>query len=189
MVVVGAGSIAVGDRELPTGERRQFNIVVIDQNSNSITVHVRAMSSGGVFIGSHRDDFGGNTFIKLELPTSPSRSIPPTPTQRLDEAMTAITTKQYSKALELLPEIKSSHSHEKRQIEIKALKGLGRQEELIELLDPPLSADEVVMVISMLLDKSRFDEAVARLNTASELVDPVLFKDLTDIITARRMTL
>ena len=45
------------------------------------------------------------------------------------------------------------------------------------------------MVISMLLDKSRFDEAVACLNTASELVDPVLFKDLTDTITARRMTL
>ena len=140
MAVVGAGSIAVGDHELPTGERRQFNIVVIDPNSDSITVHVRAMSSGGVFTGSHRDDFGGKTFIKLNLPISPSRPKPPTSTQRLDAAMKAVATEQYERALELLAEINTSHSHEKRQIKIRALEGLGRQEELIELLDPPQNA-------------------------------------------------
>ena len=188
MAVVGAGSIAVGDRELPTGERRQFNIIVIDPNSNSITVHVRAMSSGGVFTGSHRDDFGGKTFIKLNLPFSPSRPKSPTPTQRLDDAMTAVATEQYEKALELLAEINTSHSHEKRQIKIRALDGLGRQEELIELLDPPQSVDEVVRVISLLLDSGRFDEAVVRLNAASALVDRALFEELTTTITARRMT-
>ncbi len=188
MAVVGAGSIAVGDRELPTGERRQFNIVVIDPNSNSITVHVRAMSSGGVFTGSHRDDFGGKTFIKLNLPPSPSRPKPPTPIQRLDVAMTAVATEQYEKGLELLAEINTSHSHEKRQIEIRALDGLGRQEELIELLDPPQSVDEVVRVISLLLNGGRFDEAAVCLNAASALVDHALFEELTATITARRMT-
>ena len=44
MVVVGAGSLAVGDNELPMGERRQFNIVVIDPDSELITVYVRGMS-------------------------------------------------------------------------------------------------------------------------------------------------
>ena len=53
MVVVGAGSLAVGDSELPAGERRQFNIVHVDTTKGSITVHVRAMSSDGVFTGSH----------------------------------------------------------------------------------------------------------------------------------------
>ena len=188
MAVVGAGSIAVGDHELPTGERRQFNIVVIDPNSDSITVHVRAMSSGGVFTGSHRDDFGGKTFIKLNLPISPSRPKPPTSTQRLDAAMKAVATEQYERALELLAEINTSHSHEKRQIKIRALEGLGRQEELIELLDPPQNADEVVRVISLLLDGGRFDEAEVRLNAASALVDRALFEELTVTITVRRMT-
>ena len=187
MAVVGAGSIAVGDRELPTGERRQFNIVVIDPASNSITVHVRAMSSGGVFTGSHRDDFGGETFIKLNLPSSPSRPKPPTPTQRLDDAMTAVGTEQYERALELLAEINTSHSHEKRQINIRALEGLGRQEELIELLDPPQSVDEVFRVISLLLDAGQFDEAEIRLNAASAFVDRAIFEELTATINARRM--
>lgn len=188
MTVVGAGSIAVGDRELPTGERRQFNIVVIDPNSDSITVHVRAMSSGGVFTGSHRDDFGGKTFIKLNLPISPSRPKPPTTTQLLDDAMKAVATEQYERALELISEINTSYLHEKRQIKIRALDGLGRQEELIELLDPPQSVDEVVRVISLLLDSGQFDEAAVRLNAASALVDRTLFEELTTTITARRMT-
>ncbi len=187
MAVVGAGSIAVGDRELPTGERRQFNIVVIDPNSDSVTVHVRAMSSGGVFTGAHRDDFGGKTFIKLNLPLSPSRPKPPTPTQRLDDAMTAVATEQYERALELLAEINTSHSHEKRQIKIRALEGLGRQEELIKLLDPPQSVDEVVKVTSLLLDARRFDQAAVRLNAASAIVDRALFEELTATITARKM--
>ena len=190
MAVVGAGSLAVGDRELPMGERRQFNIVVIDPSSESITVtvHVRAMSSGGVFTGSHRDDFGGNTFIKLTLPRSPSRPKTPTPTQRLDEAMTAVTIRQYEKALQLLAEINSSHSHEKRQIEIKALDGMGRHEELIRFLDPPQNADEVVRIISLLLDARRFDEATARLDAASALIPRPLYESLTATIAARRMT-
>lgn len=188
MAVVGAGSIAVGDRELPTGERRQFNIIVIDPNSSSLTVHVRAMSSGGVFTGSHRDDFGGKTFIELDLSPSPSRPTPLTPTQHLDDAMTAVATRQYERALELLPEVDTSHAHEIRQIKIKALEELGRQEELIELLDPPQCADEVVRVISLLLDAGRFDEAEVRLNAASTLVDCALIEELTATITARRMS-
>ena len=188
MAVIGAGSLAVGDSELPMGERRQFNIVVIDTHSESITVHVRAMSPGGVFSGSHRDDLGGNTFIKLRLPLSPSRPKAATPTQRLDEAMGAVAVKQYEKALELLDEIPCSHSHAKRQIKIEALNGLGRHEGLIELLDPPQTVDEVVRVISLLLDARQFDEATARLGAASALVDRALFRDLTETIAARRMT-
>ena len=186
MAVVGAGSLAVGDSELPMGERRQFNIVVIDPNRKSITIHVRAMSSGGVFTGSHRDDFGGNTFIKLNLPSSPARRKLPTSTQRLDEAMTAVTVEHYEKALALLPELSPSHSHEKRQIEIRALDGLERRDELIELLDPPQNADEAVKVISLLLDARRFDEAAGRLSAASAFLESSLLKDLAERINAKR---
>ena len=39
MAVIGAGSLSVGNSELPMGERRQFNIVVIDPARETITVH------------------------------------------------------------------------------------------------------------------------------------------------------
>ena len=187
MAVVGAGSLAVGDRALPMGERRQFNIVDIDTDANLITVHVRAMSSGGVFAGSHRDDFGGNTFIKLCLPRSSLSRTVSTPARRRDRAMTAVARGEFERALELAVEIDVSHSYERRQVEIKALEGMKRWGELIELLDPPQNVDEAVMAISLLLDARRFEDASQRLNAASALVGPALLEELTKTIAARRM--
>ena len=187
MTVVGAGSLAAGDGDLPMGEGRQFNLVVIDPNTKSITVHIRAMSASGVFTGSHRDDLGGNTFIRLSLPTSPSRPKGPTILQRIDEAMNAVAIERYEKALDLLNDIGASHSYEIRQIRIEALRGLGRQEELIEFLDPPQSADEAVLGISLLLDIGRLDEAEKRLAPASKWVDGAVLEELGRSIVAKRM--
>ena len=188
MVVIGAGSLAVGDGELPMGERRQFNIVVIDPESKSITVHVRAMSPAGVFTGSHRDDFGGNTSVKLDLPVAPGRARAPTDLQRLDEAMTAVAVGRYEESLELIADMPSCNSAVKRQIEIKALDSLGRKERLIELLDPPQNADEAVKLIALLLDAGRFDEAADRLQASAGLLDGSLLNEIKATIAARRMT-
>ena len=186
MAVIGAGSLAVGDSELPMGEPRQFNIVVIDPNNESITVHVRGMSPAGIFSGSHRDDFGGNTFTKLRLPISPSRPRMPSDTQLLDEAMTEVRIRNYEKALEISAHISDGRSREKRKIKIKALEGLGRDEQLIELLDPPENVDEAVKVVSILLNAGRFDEATVWLENFSNLFDPSLFKQLSTMIAAKR---
>ena len=104
MAIVSAGSLAVGDGELPMGENRQFNIVVIDPDKKKVTVHARAMSYANVFTKSHRGDFGGQSFIELELPISPARPKAPTDTQLVDDAMTAIATQRFDKALALLPQ-------------------------------------------------------------------------------------
>ena len=186
MVVIGAGSLAVGNNELPMGERRQFNVVVIDPESDTITVHVRGMSPAGVFTGSHRDDFGGNTFIKLSLPAT--RRLPKSPTtiQRLDEAMTAVAAKRYEDALTLIADMPSCRANERKQIEVEALKGLGSKEQLIELLDPPRNADEVCQAVSLLLEVKRFDEAMARLQASRSLITPSIFNDLKATIAARR---
>ena len=185
MAVVGAGSLAVGDNELPMGERRQFNVVTIDPGSKSITVHVRGMSAAGVFTGSHRDDFGGNTFTKLNLPIARSREGSPTTMQRLDEAVTAIAERRYEQALALVADTPSCRSTEKRRIETEALRGLGRQRQLIKLLDPPQNVDEVVEVISLLLDAGRLDDAKHRLQASKPLITPGLFRDLEATIAAK----
>ena len=61
MVLISAGSLAVGDAALPRNEQRQFNIINIDGGNETITVHVRGMTPAGPFTASHRDDFGGQT--------------------------------------------------------------------------------------------------------------------------------
>ena len=81
----------------------------------------------GVFMGSPRVDFGGETSITLKLPRSPVRPKSPTATQLLDEAITATRLREFEKVLDLLPQIVSpAHSYQKRQMRIKALEGLQR---------------------------------------------------------------
>ena len=186
MVVVSAGSLTAGDAQLPVGERRQFNIVDIDTEEGTITVHVRAMSDG-VFMGSHRDDFGGRTFTTLDLPSSRASHLGPTATQLLDEAMTAVGRGRFERALTLLPTISdSSHSHAKRQVTMEALQGLGRHDELLHLLNPPQNADEAVRGVALLLDAKRYDQSTELLHAAAALLDPTTYKALANQIASRR---
>ena len=171
----------------PMGEHRQFNIVEINPTKQSITVHVRAMSSSGVFAASYRDEFGGNPHIQLSLPDSSLRYNPPSSIGLLDKAMTAVTNEEYEQALQYLAQVGSSYAERRRIVEIGALDGLGRHEELIELLNPPHSAEEAIRAISRLLERDRFDEASARREAASELIDRSHFEELSMTIATRRM--
>ena len=193
MVIVGAGSLAVGDSELPMGEHRQFNIVVIDPANDEVTIHVRAMSPAGIFTASYRNDFGGNSSIKLQLPTtSRSRQSPrfrqsPTTICRLDDAMTALRRQDYNQALLLCDQIPNSRSKEKRQITLRALDGLGDEDRLIEFLDHPQNVNEIMKLISTLLDVGQFDKASERLKDSQALLDTPLFEELSTMIDIRRV--
>ena len=188
MAIVSAGSLAVGDRELPMGENRQFNIVVIDPDGKRVTVHARAMSHAGVFGKSYRNDFGGQSFIELDLPISPARPKAPTDTQLVDDAMTAIATRRFDEALALLPKISCSREREKRLVRIEALDGLGRHNDLIELLDPPHNADEVAKAVALLLNAKRPKDARALLENASGIIDRGLYQGLVAAIAAREVS-
>lgn len=189
MAVVGAGSLAVGDNELPMGERRQYNVVVIDPDRRSLTVHVRGMSAGGVFTGSHRDDFGGKTYTELTLPDQRPNVRGFGDRQRLDEAMTAVAQRRFQHALELVAHIPTARSAARRRIQIEALRGLGgQQQRLIKALTPPQNVDEVVELISLLLDATRFDDARNVLQDSSSSLAPSVLDDLKSAISAREIS-
>ena len=124
--------------------------------------------------------------MKLDLRPSPSRPKEATATRRIDDAMTAVSECQYEEALRLIAGVESSHSHQKRLIKTAALEGLGRNDELVELLDPPQGQDEAVKLISLLLDCGRFDDAEGRLAAMSSLLDQAVFRELAGIIATRR---
>ena len=187
MTVVSAGSVAVGDGQLPMGESRQFNIVHIDTCKKKVTVHVREMSSAGVFSGSHRADFGGNNFVELDLPVAPARPNAPSSIQIVDDAISAVRLEEYGQALELVEDLPTSFGAEIRQIKIKSLKGLERWNDLIALIDPPSTANEAVITISYLINQQRFDEARRKLESASGLLDPPIFSELSEKIEAGRL--
>ena len=188
MAVISGGSLAVGDSELPMGEPRQFNVVVLDPHSDSVTTHVRAMSPAGVFTGSPRQDFGGNTFIELRLDLTRGQPTMATPIQRLDDAMTAVANGQFKEALELVSEPIHTHTLEQRQISIEALAGLDRREALIEILSPPGNAEEAARLFSLLLGADRFAEAEVLLGSIEGLLDTPMLSEMAAMIEAKRMS-
>lgn len=186
MAVVSAGSLSVGDDDLPMGERRQFNLVVLDPEKESVTIHVRAMSPSGVFMGSHRDDFGGNTFIDLPLKHSPSRPLPPTPIRRLDDAIAAGATGDHELALRLARELGPAQDPGRRQVTIAALDNLGREDELLDVLTPPQSADEVARLVAILISRRDFERALQAVAAAGAVIDGSLARELQERIEAER---
>ena len=187
MTVVSAGSLAVGDLQLPASEPRQFNLIEIEPENDLIRIHVRAMSKSGYFTGCHRNDFGGNSFVELELQPSPFRPNRPSSSQLLDDAIKASDNGQYKLAIEIINHIDETYSIQKRQVTIKALEGLGDIEGLTEYLNPPINADETIKRIDLLIKQQRFDEAEEQLENASQFLDLSLFDDLARMIDARRM--
>ena len=189
MAIVGAGSLAVGNSELPEGERRQFNVVDLDCENGSITVHVRAMSSFGVFAKSHRDDFGGKSYRRLPLPPSRRPSKTPSTAIVLDQAATALATQEYHQALDLADKIATSLPHQTRQIRMSALEGLGQIKEVIGILDPPLNEAEAIKVVSLMLDCQLLDDAESLLERCSDWLPPSVTSELKAAITfARRFS-
>ena len=187
MAVIGSGSLSFREQDLPTGELRQYNIVNVDPESESLTVHFRSMSPNGVFMGSHRDDFGGNTYATLGLPPSPSRPNPPTENQLLDEAASAVAAGEFVTALSLVERLGNKRPRETRQIEIEAYAGLEMDEELLVLLASPQTVGEAVMAISTLLNTQQFGEAESRLCDAKRLIPQSIYEGLVERIAVGRM--
>lgn len=65
MVVVSAGSLCAGARELPVGMQRQYNVIEISDTFDSCRVHVREVTSANVFTPSTRA-FAGASYIDLQ---------------------------------------------------------------------------------------------------------------------------
>ncbi len=188
MAVVGAGSLAVGDTELPMGERRQYNLVVVDPTCGRIEVHVRGMSPAGVFGASHRDDFGGNSSVTLSLPHSRTRSKRAMNVRLRDQAADAMGNRDYEQVLALLANAESPDDPNVRQLTLEALRKLERHDEVLALTSLPRNADELVGAISLLIGLHRFDEADQMLEGSRELVDLAQCNDLHVMIESGRIS-
>ena len=193
IAVISAGSFAVGDGQLPMGEKRQFNIVDIDLENESITTWVRAMTPAGVFVPSYRDEFGGESFVTLKLPrrrrNDVASSVDPPDQEivRLDDAFRATEDGRLEDALAIADEQNGLHAHEKRQILIRAYEGLGRREELKNILANPHNGDELAQLVSLFVEDEQLDEAETVLRENEELIDEATVVSMTGTIAAKRL--
>lgn len=153
MVVVSAGSLCAGRNELPTGTCRQYNVIEIGPDFQSVNVHVRTMEVANLFLPARLLDFGGRTYASLRWdkpvnlagkPIDPSR-------ERLQIAVEAAEQALMSGdpigAIALLRQFPlASGTYERRLMVEAALKS--EDWSLLSMIaDPPETMEELVAAI------------------------------------------
>ena len=191
MAVVGAGSLCAGARELPRGENRQYNLVVIEDNFLSGRVHVREMGDGDQFTRKRSGPFL-NGFLEISWQLSnnsldtASDSKENNMRSAIDAAEIALKRGRPSDAVELLECVDTSTQPYARKLKMFALLSLEEWNQLVTLLQTPETGEEWVYLITALIACGDLDDAEVRLATTNEL-DPGTRTNLQERLEAKRL--
>ena len=186
LCVVSAGSLCVGDSEIPTGHDRQFNLIDIRAADSAVTVHVRQMTAGGLFCPSYRPEFGGKPYLTLRLSVSPDSPTPPSQAAILDNASDAIARGNFAIALDHLGKVGGALDDASRPLRIAAYEGLEDWDGVLDVVDDePRSIDELALVVKILIDRDDLKRAQEVINATTDF-DRATVEALHENIKIRR---
>ena len=191
MAIVGAGSLCAGVNQLPRGQNRQYNLIVIEENFVNGRVHVREMGDGGQFTRKRSGAFL-NGFEKLQWfsqtnamgmkldgkETNDRRSI--------STAEDALNCGRPSIAIESLSAVDISSYPHARKILLEALQIEEKWPELIAAIGTPTNLDETIKLIFALIENGQFDEAQSELD-AENAIDSTVRHDLTARLKTKKL--
>ncbi len=153
MAVVRTGSLCAGQRELPIGINRQYNIIELRDNFRCARIHVREMTVGAQFSPNKRAEFGGQSYV--DVAWSPpadvlGRSIDVTAMRirnQILESENAFKSNNFERAISLLESIKPLVGHGRR-ILIDAAVHAKKWRVIIDHLKIPESINDLVMLVT-----------------------------------------
>jgi hypothetical protein len=161
MAIISAGSLCAGPVELPTGVNRQYNVIEISDDCSKVRVHVREMVVARVFAPARRAEFGGESYVDMTL-GRPAVVGPPGRARNdalILDAEQTLARGDPHRALELLRGVDISWGSYARTLVIKAAIDAQDWAAAVTVLSPPKSIDELVSLISSLVELKGFDEA------------------------------
>ncbi len=197
MLVVSAGSLCAGPRDLPTGVNRQYNVIELDDTFTSACVHIREIAVSSVFGQARRTELGGHSFVKFDLSASPPTGASNRATATDAREANAVAAAErfsamanYSAAVDqLLPWAKQSGYP--RTLMVDALnKGL-LWDRLHTLVSPPLAIGELLLLVDAFCRLKRFDDAEATLEEFAEPLEvstPQRIQKQREILTRRTLS-
>lgn len=156
MAVVSAGSLCAGPHELPTGVHRQYNVLEIAPDFQSVRVHVRAMAVANLFSRGHLMDFGGASFADLDW--KPPRNAAgisinadaARTRQAIEQAEAATKTGDPATALVLLKDIPLPQGSHQRALILSAAAEVQDWRVIINVANPPASIQELIQRVEAL---------------------------------------
>jgi 3',5'-cyclic AMP phosphodiesterase CpdA len=174
MAVVSAGSLCAGAAELPTGYYRQYNILEIGNDFQSVHVHVRAMAVANIFSRGRLMDFGDKSFAELNWhrPKTPVGSRIDTNAKRInaliEEAEVAAMSGKAAEAVALLLSLELAPGSYQRQLCLTAAADAEDWETIVRVADPPVTIDELVQRFEAFMRMGNTDGASDSLDRFSE---------------------
>lgn len=191
MAVVSAGSLCAGNRELPRGVNRQYNLIVIEDNLNSARVHVREMGEGEQFCRKTGGAFIQG-FVELNWPETMDvmgRAVDVSQLnarRAISEAEEALHSGNERKAIELLDDVELSAGSYARTIVVDAALKLKDWNKLVAVLDPPQSIEEAIYLISAFIQIGNLSRAATILSQHHD-IDSGTRNALDEQITLKKM--
>ncbi len=170
MVLVSAGSLCAGQRELPPGERRQYNIIEIDDDYQSAKVHIRQMLKGHVFGPRYFEEFGGKTYtdVKWTPETTPVGTTLDMKTKITNEkiltAEKMIKNGNEKNAIEVLSSI-AELGHHGRKLLLEAFNKSDDWDGIVKIFCHPMSIDELISLVMAFCKLHRYQDAEYAVST------------------------
>lgn len=156
MAVVSAGSLCAGAYELPIGVHRQYNVLEIAPDFQSVRVHVRAMAVANLFSRGHLMDFGGASFADLDW--KPPRNAAgisidadaARTRQAIEQAETAAKAGDPARSVEFLEDLSLPPGSYQRELILTAATDAQDWRVVINVTNPPASIQELIQRVEAL---------------------------------------
>ena len=190
MAVVSAGSLCAGNRDLPRGVNRQYNLIVIEDDFIQARVHVREMAEGEQFTRKRSGAFlEGFVEVSWQPPTDVMGGEIDAQADNAQHAILvaeeALHNGRPQEVVQALGDIDVSFESYARQLMIGALLTQKDWQGLINVIKNPFTIKEHVTLVSALIESNNLDEAQDRLNAAVDL-DPATRAELQGRINIKK---
>ena len=165
MAVLGAGSLAAGQPELPRGANRQYSLLKLQDDFLGARLHLREIESGMQFVPRRLNDFGGRSYHDIAWKPVKSPAGTMIDTARLNEsrlvleAEAALKDEQYQSVLELLSPFATTLQPYGRQILMDAAEGAKAWQLILDTLGPARLIDEVGLRTKAAVQLNEFNVA------------------------------
>jgi len=193
MPVISAGSLCAGSQSIPSGHRRQYNLIEVDELNFKVKVHVREWYADISFTPAKLQEFGGKSWYEMDLllleeielrRRNALYEISPI----LDKVELYIREKKFDEAFNLLKELPNDVPIVNRLL-IECVYELGLWDDLIRLIPKPRNQKELSILVDALCKKEKFDtakETIANYKRGSQSYDKGFIDKLEKRIDAEK---
>ena len=169
MVVISAGSLCAGSLDLPTGYRRQYNIIEISDSYDGARIHVREMKMQGVFAAGRLEALGGRSYadVKWSKPPIPVINTGPSGGEivaQMERTEQLIKAGQYEEAIDTLETFKNT-AYGRRQL-TEVLFRAEKWKQLSQHLAEPQNNDELAKLLRATITLHEWSTAERALQAA-----------------------